>query len=453
MKDFNNISSVYFLGIGGIGMSALARYFNAKGVNVAGYDKTPSALTDTLIEEGIAINFEDRIENILQHTDMVIYTPAIPANNLQMNWFKEKGFILYKRSQILGFISQNHYCIAVAGSHGKTTVSSMIAHILNGAGGCTAFLGGIATNYNSNYIHTSDKYMVVEADEFDRSFLTLNPNIAVITSVDSDHLEVYGSLENIEKEFVYFTDKISAQGTLILNEHYLHLAPKIAKTVKIKSYGHEKSNDYHLENYSVTAGQFFFSVNSKRDKTIKLEASFGGIHNLENATAAIAVCKEIGISDALIQEGISSFRGIKRRFEQHVSNDSYIYVDDYAHHPQEIKALIKSVKFLYPGKEILAVFQPHLFSRTSDLCTEFAAELSEADEVILLPIYPARELPMEGVTSLIILNKITLKDKAIVAKENLLVRIQDRAKNRVTLTIGAGDIDRFVEPLKILLDE
>jgi len=453
MKDFNNISTVYFLGIGGIGMSALARYFNAKGVKVVGYDKTSSALTDTLIEEGIAIHFEDSVAQLIPNAEMVIYTPAIPKDNVQMNWYLDNGFTLYKRSQILGLISQNHFCIAVAGSHGKTTVSSMIAHILNEAGGCTAFLGGIASNYNSNYINTSDKYMVVEADEFDRSFLTLSPNIAVITSIDTDHLEVYGSLENIEQEFIHFTDKILDEGSLILNEHYKHIEGKVKEGIKILNYGHAQQNDYNLASYKAIEGEFYFTVLTKENEEIQFMANFGGIHNLENATAAIAVCKEIGIANELIQKAVASFKGIKRRFEKHVDNSNCIYIDDYAHHPEEIKALIHSVKFLYPNKQILAVFQPHLFSRTKDLQLEFAEELSKADELILLPIYPARELPMEGVSSDLILQLVTLEKKAIVEKDKLLATIKEGAKGRVILTIGAGDIDRFVNPLIHLFNE
>ena len=453
MKDFNNISNVYFLGIGGIGMSALARYFNAKGVKVVGYDKTPSALTDTLIEEGISIHFEDSVEQLVSNTELVIYTPAIPKDNVQMNWYLDNGFTLYKRAQILGLISQNHFCIAVAGSHGKTTVSSMIAHILNEADGCTAFLGGIASNYNSNYIHTSGKYMVVEADEYDRSFLTLSPNIAVITAIDSDHLEVYGSLENIEHEFINFTNKILDEGILVLNEDYKHIEGKVKDGLRILNYGHGPQNDYRLVSYSVLEGKFHFTLETKANELLELMANFGGIHNLENATAAIAVCKEIGIANEPIQRAMASFKGIKRRFEKHVDNYNYIYIDDYAHHPMEIRALIHSVKFLYPNKEILAVFQPHLFSRTKDLQLEFAEELSKADELILLAIYPARELPMAGVSSDLILKHVALKKKAIVEKENLLVAIKKSAKGKVVLTIGAGDIDRFVNPLIELLNE
>ncbi len=453
MIDINNISQVYFLGIGGIGMSALARYFNAQGKSVSGYDKTPSPLTDTLIAEGISIHFEDNIELLNKEADLVIYTPAIPSNHLQMNWYKENGFILYKRSQVLGFISEGNFCIAVAGSHGKTTVSSMIAHILNQDEGCTAFLGGIAANFESNYVNTSNKYVVVEADEYDRSFLTLKPNIAVITSIDSDHLEIYGSLENIESEFIHFANKIEKGGQLILNENYLHIESQLPKEIEVISYGHQNTNDFQLESYEVIEGEFNFTISNKVERIENLKASFGGIHNLENATAAIAACKLVGMNNEDIAKGIASFKGIKRRFEKHVENSEVTYIDDYAHHPEEIKALLKSVKFLYPNKEILAVFQPHLFSRTQNLCAEFATELSIANEVILLPIYPARELPIEGVDASLILDKITHRNKAIVEKEELLSTIKEKATNKIVLTIGAGDIDRFVAPLKQLLNE
>lgn len=453
MIDINNISQVYFLGIGGIGMSALARYFNEQGKTVSGYDKTPSTLTDTLIAEGINIHFEDDITLLNKDADLIIYTPAIPSNHLQMNWYKDNGFTLYKRSQVLGFISEGTFCIAVAGSHGKTTISSMIAHILNQDEGCTAFLGGIASNYQSNYIHTSNKYMVVEADEYDRSFLTLKPNIAVITAIDSDHLEIYGSLENIENEFVHFAEKIEPNGTLILNENYLHIKNKLAENLNIVSYGQNQENNFQLSNYNVENGKFNFVVSNNKANIEGLQATFGGIHNLENATAAIAACKLIGMNDEDIKKGIATFKGIKRRFDKHVDNNNGVYIDDYAHHPEEIKALIKSVKFLYPNKEILAVFQPHLFSRTQNLCAEFAEELSKATEVIILPIYPARELPIQGVSSELILNKISHQNKSIVGKENLLETIKSKAQNKIVLTIGAGDIDRFVEPLKLLLNE
>jgi UDP-N-acetylmuramate--alanine ligase len=382
MIAFNNIQSVYFLGIGGIGMSAIARYFNAKGIQVSGYDKTPSELTNTLIAEGIAIHFEDSIDLLNPKADLVIYTPAIPKDHQQMNWYLNKGFTLYKRAQVLGMISKESFCIAVAGSHGKTTVSSMIAHILHENGGCTAFLGGIATNFQSNYIQSSNKYVVVEADEYDRSFLTLSPNIAVITAIDSDHLEIYGSLENIENEFIHFAQKIEENGTLILQENYQHIENRLPKSLQVFHYGQNPQSDFYLKKYSVNEGVFTFSIQTKDSELTDCKAHFGGIHNLENATAAAAVCKTLGLSNEAIQKSLLSFKGIKRRFEKHVDNNFCVYIDDYAHHPQEIKALLDSITFLYPEKEILAIFQPHLFSRTQDLCAEFGQELYKAHEVI-----------------------------------------------------------------------
>ncbi|MCD8529210.1 MAG: UDP-N-acetylmuramate--L-alanine ligase [Chitinophagales bacterium] len=451
MIDINNISRVYFLGIGGIGMSALARYFIEQGKTVSGYDKTPSPLTEQLQKEGMNIHFEDDINLLDKHADLVIYTPAIPKDHLEMNWYLKNGFTLYKRSQVLGFISQNKFTIAVAGSHGKTTVSAMIAHILNQAGGCTAFLGGIASNYNSNYIHTSDKYVVVEADEFDRSFLTLHPNIAVITAIDSDHLEIYGSLENIEKEFIQFTNNIEENGVLVLNDKYKHINNQVRKDIAVKYYGQDLDSDFVLKHYEVRHGLFHFFVEAESHKLEDLVAHFGGIHNLENATAAIAVCKTLGLHDEEIRKGILTFKGIKRRFEKLVEVADYLYYDDYAHHPEEINALLNSLRFLYPKKEIVAVFQPHLFTRTQDLHKEFAAALSKANEVLLLPIYPARELPIEGVSASLILNEIKGVNKQLVEKENLLEIIKSLAKNKVIVTIGAGDIDRFVEPIKQML--
>jgi UDP-N-acetylmuramate--alanine ligase len=451
MKDLNNISKVYFLGIGGIGMSALARYFNDRGTKVSGYDRTSSPLTDTLQKEGIHIHFEDDITLLNKDADLVVYTPAIPTTHKQLNWYKENGFELLKRSQVLGLISKNHYCIAIAGSHGKTTVSSMVAHILNESVGCTAFLGGIASNFNSNYIHSSDKYMVVEADEFDRSFLTLHPNIAGITAIDSDHLEIYGSLEKIEDEVVHFANQIVAGGQLILNDQYTHIQSRLQSNFNLSFYGQESTSNCYLKSYYVEDGKFHFSVVYEGREIEGLVATFGGIHNLENTTLAISVCKELGLEDNQIREGIASFKGIKRRFEKHIDKEGLVYIDDYAHHPMEIKALMRSLKFLYPEREIVAIFQPHLFSRTQDLCAEFAAQLSVADELMLLPIYPAREEAIEGVSAELILDKVSIDRKSIVQKDELLERIKDIAEDKIIVTIGAGDIDRFVEPIKKML--
>lgn len=451
MISLTNISTIYFIGIGGIGMSALARYFNSQGKKVSGYDKTPSPLTNQLKLEGIAITFEDSIDTLSEDADLVVYTPAIPANHLQFNWYKNKGYQLQKRSVVLGAITQNKFTIAIAGSHGKTTVSSMIAHILNEAGGCTAFLGGIASNFGSNYIHTSDKYVVVEADEYDRSFMTLLPNIAVVTAIDSDHLEVYGSLQNIENEFVVFTNKIEKNGTLFLNENYTHIKQKLDKHFQLKTYGYNSNNNAILKEYKVENGKFVFSVEVNGNTIDGIKANFGGVHNLENATVAIAVCKQLGIADQAIKQAIYSFQGIKRRFDKQVETQNYVYIDDYAHHPEEIKALLNSINVLYSNKNVVAIFQPHLFSRTQDLCSDFAQQLSKANHVILLPIYPARELPIEGVTSSLILDKVKANKKEIVEKENLLDAVKSLPKRSVVLTIGAGDIDRFVEPIKEIL--
>lgn len=452
MSVLENISKVYFLGVGGIGMSALARYFNERGLEVKGYDKTPSPLTDQLSKEGIQISFDDELTTLMQDADLVVYTPAIPVSHKQLNWYKEHNYQLMKRSEVLGLISRNHFCIAIAGSHGKTTVSSMLAHLLNQSEGCTAFLGGIATNYNSNYIHSSDKYMVVEADEFDRSFLTLHPNIAGITAIDSDHLEVYGSLEKIEEEFIQFANQIVADGKLVIHEDYSHVGSLIKTDIEQTVYGQRNQADYRLLDYRIEGGRFIFSVDYKGEKIANLEANFGGIHNLENATLAIAIAKNIGLDNDSIKDGIRSFKGIKRRFEKHVDGDT-IYIDDYAHHPMEIRAFLNSLKYLYPDKEILAIFQPHLFSRTQNLYQEFGDELSVADQVFLLPIYPAREEPVEGVSSELIWSTISHENKGLVEKEELLNLVQKHGKGKVVATIGAGDIDRFVEPIKTLFGE
>lgn len=471
MISLTNISNIYFIGIGGIGMSALARYFNSQGKKVSGYDKTPSPLTNQLKKEGIEITFDDSIETLDKAADLVVYTPAIPSNHLQFNWYKNKNYQVHKRSVVLGAITQNKFTIAVAGSHGKTSVSSMIAHLLVEMGyNTTAFLGGITKNYNSNYVrgnenstlkikeHKGDtEIIVVEADEFDRSFLTLHPNIAVLTSIDTDHLDIYGSFENIQKEFFAFIKQVS--GELIAHKNI-----DIPKEV-IKKYINysliDVSADFHILNYKVKEGSQYFDLAFNFVDTIfeSFKLNIGGTHNAENMLAALTVLDyviiyEIGNIEVQIEKlrkAVATFKGIKRRFDIQVVNDNYIYIDDYAHHPEEIKALLNSIKVLYPTKNIVAIFQPHLFSRTQDLCSDFAEQLSKADEVLLLPIYPARELPIEGVTSHLILDKIQADKKAIVEKQDLLAVVKKMPKNSVVLTIGAGDIDRFVEPIKDIL--
>lgn len=448
---YQNINNIYFLGIGGIGMSALARYFNANGKNVKGYDKTPSPLTDKLIAEGIEICFEDDINLLDKETDLVVYTPAIPKDHKQYHWYLDNKYEVRKRSYVLGLITQDTFCIAVAGSHGKTTVSSMIAHILNETIGCTAFLGGIVNNFESNYINSNSEIVVVEADEYDKSFMTLKPNIAVVTSVDTDHLDIYGSFENIVKEFRDFARLLGKDGVLIEHSSIEHL--DLNTEVSTLSYGLEEGQ-VEIITYDIEDGKYYFDVDFFFEEILGFELALPGTHNMENALAAIAVAKSMEIKNEDIVKALASFKGIYRRFEKRVETENLVYIDDYAHHPNEVKALLNSVKEMYPESEVTAIFQPHLFSRTKDLAVEFAEQLSIADQVVLMPIYPARELPMEGVTSSLILDKVSHKNKQIVEKEELLDFVKKNIKpnkKQVILTIGAGDIDRFINPITDLL--
>jgi len=451
-KNNNPLNNIYFIGIGGIGMSALARYFNANGKKVTGYDKTPSPLTKKLEAEGIEIHFEDNIELLDKNADLVVYTPAIPKDQKILSWYKNNDFNLQKRSQVLGMLTQDMYCIAVAGSHGKTTISSMIAHILNETIGCTAFLGGIVTNFGSNYINSNNKIVVVEADEYDRSFMTLRPDITIITSIDTDHLDIYGNYENILKEFKEFS-RLNAEDGLLIANHSVEDLKLNEKTTQV-SYGIDKG-DIQVENYRIENGKYFFDVNFGEDTIKNFELNLAGKHNVENAVSAIIVAKTLNISDEEIRKSLASFKGIYRRFEKRAENENTIYIDDYAHHPNEVKALLNSVKELYPNKKIVAIFQPHLFSRTKDLAEDFAEHLSLADEVLLLPIYPAREKPMKGVTSKLILKNIQIKAE-IIEKEDLINKIKEISNeklDKVILTIGAGDIDRFIQPITVELTE
>lgn len=444
--DLKLIKRVYFLGIGGIGMSALARYFNQNGFKVAGYDKTATNLTHQLEKEGVDINYIDHEDALDKHTDLVIYTPAIPNNNIQLNWFKNNNFRLYKRAAVLGKLTQDKFCIAVAGSHGKTTVSSMIAHILDESLGCTAFLGGIAKNFNSNYLNSDNNFVVVEADEYDRSFLSLNPNIAVVTSIDSDHLDIYGSYENIEKEFQQFANLLDKNGVLIVQS-------KVNLTTKGKqmSYSIDDNATVKIENYRIENGSYNFDAIVDNNKIQNLQLNIGGRYNVENALAAISVALELGVTTEKIKSALANFKGIKRRFEKIINTDKLVYIDDYAHHPNELKVLLDAVKELYPNLSLTVFFQPHLYSRTRDLADEFAMVLNSVDRLILLPIYPARETPIEGVTADIIMQKTEVENQQILNKQQVL----EYAKNineGIILTIGAGDIDTLVKPLKDIFE-
>lgn len=446
------IKRVYFVGAGGIGMSALARYFQKRGCQVCGYDKTPTALTRTLSEEGISITYKDDVSELGQDyltndaETLIVYTPAIPADSELLSYFRENGFELQKRSQVLGIISRGQFCIAVAGTHGKTTTSTIIAHILTATGyGCTAFLGGIATNYDSNFLIGDNDVVVVEADEYDRSFLTLNPDLAVITSMDADHLDIYGDATRLHESFHLFASQLKDAGTLFVKSG-LPLAGSV--TYGIRPDAEEPEHPVVCSNnIRIEAGNFVFDYSDGNNSIDNIVLMLPGRHNIENATAAIAVALTLGISKDLVKSAIESFSGVKRRFEYIVRNDRHIYIDDYAHHPEELRACFQAVRQLYPEKKLTVIFQPHLFSRTKDFAEEFAEVLSTADELMLLDIYPAREIPVEGVNSAWLLSKITGPESAVYTKEEALHRVSSQ-QPELLLTVGAGDIDTLIQPLK-----
>ena len=444
---------VFFLGIGGIGMSALARYFNSKGCKVSGYDKTQTALTQQLEEEGMQIHYEDNVTLIDKNAKLVVYTPAIPAGHTELNYYRQNNYTLLKRSDVLGMITKNNFNICVAGTHGKTTTSAMVAHILRDSGyGCNAFLGGIAANYNTNFWASDKNVCVAEADEYDRSFLKLNPDVAIITSMDADHLDIYGTAENVEQAFIDFSTKIKPGGCLLL-KHGLKRNDdfKIEDTCTYSV--EDKNANIHINNLRIEHGAYKFDVINNHWTIDNVELNMGGRHNIENAIAAIGVAKYLKIDDDKIKAAVSSFNGVKRRFEYILKNEEgAVFIDDYAHHPEELRALISSAKELFPQKKCTVIFQPHLFSRTKDLADGFAEVLSMADETLLLPIYPARELPISGVTSEMILNKMTSKNKWVKEKTELTKWIKEN-KTVLLITAGAGDIDTMVQPIKQALLE
>lgn len=421
-------------------MSALAKYFIAKGINVYGYDKTPSEMTDALTNLGAKITFIDDARCTENPFDLIVYTPAIPIDSFLLNYYQQSTIPLMKRSQALGLITENSFTIAVSGSHGKTTVSSMIAFLLKECGiDCSAFLGGVSVNFNSNYIQGKSDVVVVEADEFDRSFMTLSPNIIVLTSIDTDHLDIYGTRENIVTSFLKFLNKLDDIGILIHNE-------KVIDEILIR--GKKYIYGFQLGDYKATALKICpthstFSINDS-EEVFKL--NYNGRHNIENALAAISVGLTMGIALDKMVSALEKFRGIKRRFEVIFQNEKCVYIDDYAHHPAEIEALVSSVKEIFPNKRILSIFQPHLYSRTKDLCVDFARSLDLSDEVILLPLYPARELPIKGVTSYIVSEKMKSNVK-VVDKTELITTING-CNFDVILTIGAGDISGCISDIK-----
>ena len=450
MSELNNIRKVYFIGIGGIGMSALARYFVSRGVEVSGYDKTRSALTKELEDIKIPIHYEINVDLIPKDVDVVVYTPAIPETNAEKVYYIENGFKVVKRSDVLQWITESSFNICVAGTHGKTTITTMIAHILRHSGyGCNAFLGGISNNYNTNFWSNERNVVVAEADEYDRSFLKLTPDIAVITAMDADHLDIYGTPEGVEDAFIQFSQRLKLTGCLV-NKYGLKRQNELKAAHQFSYELKDINADVHADNIRIVNGDYVFDAVAKNWIVKDILLHMGGLHNIENAIAAITVAKYLDIPEEKIRAAICVFKGVRRRFEYIIKSDKCVLIDDYAHHPAELKALINGVRSLFPDKKMTVIFQPHLYSRTNDLADEFAKSLDMADEVILLPIYPARELPIEGVTSELILNKMKLKQKQVLSKENLKDWIKV-AKPGLLVMAGAGDIDLLVLPVKAIL--
>lgn len=458
--EMQKITSVYFVGAGGIGMSALARYFRAKGKQVAGYDKTPSDLTAALIEEGIRIHYMDDITLIPEDckqidSTLVIYTPAIPETHTELNYFKTNGFTLMKRARVLGEITRTERGLCVAGTHGKTTTSSMLAHLLKQSHvDCNAFLGGVLKNYNSNLM-LSDKsdLAVIEADEFDRSFHWLNPYMAVITAVDPDHLDIYGTPAAYRESFEHFTSLIRPDGCLVMKKG-LQLQPRLPEGTKLYTYSATEEADFFARNIRIGNGDILFDFVTPDGCIPDVKLGVPVKVNIENGVAAMALAWLNGLTPEEIRRGMETFAGPVRRFDFHLKKDDIVLLDDYAHHPAELKASIQSVKELYPDKKVTGIFQPHLYTRTRDFAADFAASLSLLDELILLDIYPAREEPIPGVTSQIIFDRVTIPNKRMIRKEELLDLVQKEAASfEVVLMVGAGNIDRLVEPVKQILEK
>lgn len=439
----NTYHNIYFVGIGGIGMSALAKYFHKQNKKISGYDKTSSDITKTLEDLGINISYSDDIETIdpkyLQSSEtLVVYTPAIPNSNVILNYFNSNHFTVLKRSEILGMITKDTFCFAVAGTHGKTTTTSILGHLMFEANqNMTAFLGGISENYNSNLIQNGSETTVVEADEFDRSFMTLSPNFACITSMDADHLDIYGDKESLKQSFLDFSKNISNDGKLFVHE---------SLSVEGITYGIDSNADYAAQNIKIVEGAYHFDLKTPNSILRNFRFHLPGSHNLNNAVAALAMALEFGCTKEKLQKGLNSYRGVKRRFSYKIKEQSFVFIDDYAHHPKEIDAVYQAITEMHPNRKVTAVFQPHLFSRTQDFGEEFAHSLSVFDAVLLLEIYPARELPIIGINASWLLEKITAPFKKLVTKSALFDVIKS-IDNPVLVTMGAGDIGTLVEPL------
>ena len=454
MKQY---SSLYFIGAGGIGMSALVRYFLAKGYRVAGYDRTSSPLTEALQSEGLEIVYDESVDLIPDYcrdpkTTLVVYTPAIPATHAGLVYFREHGFKVVKRAELLGLITQSSKGLCFSGTHGKTTTSSMAAHIFHESPvGCNAFLGGILRNYNSNLILSDHSpFTVIEADEYDRSFHWLHPYMAVVTATDPDHLDIYGTEEAYLESFAHFTSLIQPGGCLVIKKG-IKLVPSVQEGVKVYTYSARDGGDFHAGNIRVGNGTILFDFVAPDGVVADVELGVPVDINIENAVAAMAIARLNGVADDDMRRTMASFKGAKRRFEFWVKRDDRVMIDDYAHHPDELKASIRSVRALYPGRKLTVIFQPHLYSRTRDFAPQFAEALSMADQVILLDIYPARELPIPGVTSQLIFDRITCRDKELCLREKLLERIKE-CNFDILLTMGAGDIDRLLPDIASIVE-
>ncbi|WP_228237170.1 UDP-N-acetylmuramate--L-alanine ligase [Allomuricauda sp. M10] len=441
--NLKDIHSVYFIGIGGIGMSALARYFNFIGKEVAGYDKTPTPITDGLEEIGISIHFEDNVDLIsdtFKHPQtLVVYTPAVPKYHTELNFYQNNGFQIKKRSEVLGIITKDSFCLAVAGTHGKTTTSAILAHLLKECNlPFTAFLGGVSEDFNSNFVLDGTEYSVVEADEFDRSFLRLSPTVACITSMDADHLDIYGTKEELHHSFREFAGKIKPRGKLFVRK---------GLPMEGITFGIEDGSDFCIENIDIEHGTYIFDLVTPSEVIMNVKFNKPGRHNLLNGLAAFGMAVQTGCPPHRLAEALASFKGVQRRFSYQIKEKDFVFIDDYAHHPTEIDAVHQAIREMHPGQKITVIFQPHLFSRTRDFADDFAASLSQFDEIMLMEIYPAREEPMEGVTSSWLLDKIENPNKKLVQKSALLNEIKN-CKTGVLVALGAGDIGMEVPKIK-----
>ena len=448
------VKALYFIGIGGIGMSALARYFYTQGWKVSGYDKTQTALTKELEAIGIDIRYEENVDQIPKDVQLVVYTPAIPKEHKELLYYQQNGFKVIKRSDVLQIITEHAFNICIAGTHGKTTITTMTAYLLRDSGyGGNAFLGGISVNYGTNFWSSERNTCVIEADEYDRSFLKLSPDIAIISSMDPDHLDIYGTAEAMEQAFIDFSHKLKPGGLLI--SKYGLKRDKALKSENKMTYSlDDTSADVYAENVRINNGSYEYDVVIKDKRLENVVLNMGGLHNVENSLAAIAAASSLAIEDDQIKSSIASFRGVKRRFQYIIKEEHLVFIDDYAHHPEELRALITGTKNLFAGKKCTVIFQPHLYSRTRDFADGFAEVLSNADEVILLPVYPARELPIEGVTSEMIAARMSKKNVKVLDKDRLIDWMQNeygKEYNKVLVTAGAGDIDTLVEPIKQIL--